>query len=182
MDRGEFIKAIQKMVAVGAIGPSALRGQGAPGVIAAAREFLAALALEQFAVPTQARFDRVLDKATEDLQRAFPVRARHWGTARKALNLFLRDAFYNLYLHRSYGLGVAEKCFELPLDGITARALREENDARSLPRWHGVKYLDKKTSVLYQAFASELAKKRQIRRVHLDTFLWVEGRLRLADG
>ncbi len=98
MDRREFISGIQKRVAVAAIGPSALRGQGAPGVIAAARQFLAALALEQFAVPTQAGFDRVLDKATEDLQRAFPVRARHWESARKALNLFLRDTFYSLYL------------------------------------------------------------------------------------
>jgi len=46
----ELVKAIQKMVAVVTIGPSALRGQGAPGVISAARDFLANLDLHRFSL------------------------------------------------------------------------------------------------------------------------------------
>jgi hypothetical protein len=45
-----------------------------------------------------------------------------------------------------------------------------------LPRWLGVKYLKVDDSKAYQAFALTLAGRMGVTRVHLDTYLWVEGR------
>jgi hypothetical protein len=176
MEDSEFTKAIQKMLAITAVGPSALRSQGAPGVIGAARRFLSDLDIAQFSVRSQSSFDALLDDATETLRRSFPANARHWGAARKALNLFLRDAFYNHYLNPRNGLEVAEEFLEIPLDGVIAQALRSRDQAKRLPRWKGVKYLDREVSRVYQEFASELAKRYKLARVHLDALLWTEGR------
>ena len=54
-----------------------------------------------------------------------PKGAQAWGTARKALNIFLRDALYTTYLSKRYGLPRAEASLEIPLDSITAVRLRE---------------------------------------------------------
>jgi hypothetical protein len=47
--------------------------------------------------------------------------------ARKALNIFLRDVFYNHYLREEYGFGRLEQWLELPLDMDAARGLREDS-------------------------------------------------------
>src|SRR5450759_3871612 len=53
-----LIPAIQKHVAVFAIGPSTVRRQGARGVVAAAQDFLAEVSLRSFARGTEASFRR----------------------------------------------------------------------------------------------------------------------------
>jgi hypothetical protein len=176
VNSSDLIKAIQEMVAVVAIGPSALRGQGAPGVIAAAREYLAELDLRKFAVGRQDRFDDQLDVATDRLCSRFPRGAQNWGAARKGLNLFLRDSFYNRFLCQHFHLEVAEKFYEIPLDGIIARGLIKRDSAQQLPRWKGIKYLNRDTSGSYQSFALIVAQEYGISRVHLDTILWIQGR------
>lgn len=169
-------RAMQARTAVAALGPSALRGQGASGVIAAARAYLAKMNLGAFAVERESAFRRRLDAKTDRLMRAFPRPARSWGAARKAINLFLRDALYNVYLREAFNLAVARNWYELPLDSATARGLRSRDGGSSLPRWLGVKHLTHVVSDEYQRFALSVAQSRGIARVHLDVFLWVAER------
>jgi hypothetical protein len=88
-----FSQAIHKRVAIVAIGLSAVRRAGAPGVVAAASNFFACLPLQQFATSDERSFRQSLDGATERLSRSFPEKGRSWGLARKCMNTFLRDAF-----------------------------------------------------------------------------------------
>lgn len=165
--------AIRRRVAVVAIGTSTVRGQRAKGVAAAAREFLTKVPLKRFGTSRVQAFHTELDKATADLERAFPKNARSWGLARKCMNIFLRDCFYNFYLHKHFDLDRSKDFHEIPLDKKVAEALREK--AFGLPRWRGVKYLTRNVSDAYQRAAGQLAKEWDIERVHLDTFLWTDG-------
>src|SRR4051794_20175554 len=90
--RRDFIQAMQVLTARSAIGASTLRRQGAPRVVASARRFLAQVELKPFGVSRRSLFAARLNSETVRLQNAFPKGARGWGTARKALNIFLRDA------------------------------------------------------------------------------------------
>src|SRR5687767_5521073 len=108
--RRDFIKSIQAYEARAAIPPSTLRGQPT-GTIAAARLFLTHLSLEQFGVASPSLFYARLDLATDELRRTLPARARYWGLSRKALNIFLRNAFYNRYLNEQYDLQKTESLF-----------------------------------------------------------------------
>jgi hypothetical protein len=140
-------------------------------VVAAGRPFLCELKLRRFAVPSVRRFRRELDRATDGLMRAFPKRARHWGLARKGLNIFLRDCLYTIYLREAYGLGIAEQFFEVPLDSLTGRALYDAS-RRRLPRWRTVRGLKPDVSDEFQQVALGLASKQGIARVHLDAIWW----------
>lgn len=166
----ELLDRIQEKVAVSAIPASAMRNQGAAGVVSAAREFLATLPLQGFAA--RESFVEALDDATNRLCRKLPKQACAWGTSRKAINLFLRDCFYNKFLHDAYGLGATKKLYEIPLDSIVAKALRDLSTGGSLSRWKGVIYLTRDQSKEYQEFARHIAIERGIDRVHLDTYLW----------
>jgi hypothetical protein len=171
-----LIEAIQRHVAIVAISPSAVRGQGAGGVVACATEFLAVLPLRPFGVNIDTAFNKVLDEATDTLKGRLPEPARSWGLARKCVNIFLRDAFYNLYLSNEYQLAKAAPYYEVPLDSVVSYALRKHAHPRRLPTWLGVKHLTPETSGAYQTFALELSHKWNIERVYLDTYLWVENR------
>jgi hypothetical protein len=169
--RRDFIKAVQLRTARCAIGASTLRRQGAPGAVHAARRFLGNLPLKPFGVSRQRTFRSRLDRATVDLQAAMPKGAQAWGTARKALNIFLRDALYTTYLRERYALARAEELLEIPLDAITADRLHAECTT-VLPRWPGVRHLTERVSDLYQAEARRVAAGRGIAPVHLDTYWW----------
>jgi len=166
-----FIDAVQARVARIACGVSATRGQGA-GVVEAGRNCLSHLPLKIFAVSQRSLFEQRLDYATDLLCNSFPKKARSWGLARKILNIFLRDAFYTSYLVDKHALNKVEDYFEIPLDSITARKLREDGCYGSLPRWPGVKYLNSEVSELYQLCALDMAGEFRIARVHLDTYWW----------
>ncbi len=168
----DFLPAIQVRAARVAIGASSLRKQGPPGTIKAARGFLAAMSLEPFAVGQPKAFRAQLDRVTADLQVALPRGAQKWGTARKALNIFLREAMYCVYLDEAFHLRRAEQLLELPLDSITAKYLHAEARSGKLPRWPGVRNLDSKTSDAFQAVASLVASRDGLARVHLDAFWW----------
>jgi hypothetical protein len=90
----------------------------------------------------------------------------------KLLNIFLRDALCTTHLVNEFGLNRAETNFEIPLDSITARHLRQEAGRGKLPRWPGVKHLEKEPSTAYQEFARTFAASETIARVHLDTYWW----------
>ena len=136
--RPTLIRAIKTRAAVVAVGPSTARGQGAPGVVSALRLALDEVPLKRFAQSRQRGFVSALDASTERVASALPRRARSWGLARKCLNIYLRDCFYNSYLREEYDLAVAEQWFEVPLDRVVADGLKEHL-AADLPRWPGVK-------------------------------------------
>jgi hypothetical protein len=152
-----LVTAVQRRVAVISIGPSTARGKGNAGVVAAAHQFLGALPLARFSVADGGAFRAELDSATEELLSRFRERARFWALARKCLNIFLCDAFCNLYLHNTYGLAVAEPHFEVPPDSNVAKDLRGRN-RQALPPWRGVKHLTPEVSDRYQAVALDLAR------------------------
>lgn len=166
----EFISQLQKRLAETAIGPSTLRNQGSKGVVQIARDFLRAIDLRDFLRRNSNQYQNVLDKHTEELRRSFPRNAQNWGAARKALNIFLRDSFYNRYLYDEFSLGRLEFWLELPLDKYVGEALLTYD--RTLPRWRSIKYLTPRDSSRYQQAASRWAGEKNMARIHLDIWLW----------
>jgi hypothetical protein len=61
------------------------------------------LGLAKFACETETSFLEELENQTNRLVKCFPVGARHWGTARKALNLYLGESYYNRIICEEYG-------------------------------------------------------------------------------
>jgi len=149
-----------------------MRGRGNKGVVDHGRPFLCELDLSDFGTSDSEQFEAALDQATEGLKRSFPSGARHWGLARKGLNIFLRECLYTVYLRDRYNLGAAEAFFEIPLDSLTGTALRRA-DSR-LPRWRTVQGLQPTDSEAFQTAARRLGRKRGIARVHLDALWWGE--------
>ena len=105
-----------------------------------------------------------------------PIGARHWGLARKVLNIFLRDCLYTTYLDEAFHLRRSEALFEIPLDSLTATNLKRGTGRGALPPWPGVKHLSKPDSVRFQQATEEEARKRGIARVHLDAVWWSQSR------
>ena len=175
MKRPSLINAIKKRTAVVAVGPSDARGQGTSGVVKALREALDCVPLAAFATSEQQKFEQALDRWTSKVRAGLPEKAQSWGLARKCLNCFLRDCFYNIYLVNHWGLACAEGLFEVPLDSIVAKRIREEEEkaGKSLPPWPGLKHLTPEVSKLYQRAALVQSEARHLSRVHLDTYLWV---------
>lgn len=95
----ELLTVVQRYQAVLAIGPSTGCGQGAGGVVDAARRFLAAMPLEESGAPDLVSFRESLDRQTQKLAVFFPKKAQSWGLARKCLNIFLHNAFDHRLLH-----------------------------------------------------------------------------------
>ncbi len=173
MTKREFLRAIQSRAARAAVGASAVRG-GPAGTKKAARNHLRSIDLARFAV-RPSRFPSVLNRETKRLQVVLPKGAR-WGLARKVLNIFLRDCLYTTYLENRYHLSRAEAALEIPLDRLTATALRQTMDRGALPKWLGVKHLRPSDSARFQSVAMQIADDLGIHRVHLDSVFWSQGR------
>jgi|SRR5439155_11817528 len=127
-----------------------------------------------FRTKTRGQFEMRLNVATRSLKDHLPKGAQNWGTARKALNIFLRDALYNHYLRSHHYLHRIEEWLEIPLDRDVATALRAEPEGAALPRWDGVKIkrLTPRVSRQYQRVAQLVADRRRTQRVHLDLEYW----------
>jgi hypothetical protein len=169
----ELLHSLQARAARIAIGPSSMRGPGSEGVVRAARLYLQHVALSGFGTANAKLFRTALDRTTDELMRALPKASRHWGLARKGLNIFLRDCLYTIYLRDAFWLGASEEFFEVPLDSISGKALYE-HAAGKLPRWQTVRGMTPTLSDKYQAEASRVAKLKAIPRVHLDAIWWGE--------
>jgi hypothetical protein len=163
---------MQNRIAEAAVGPSALRNQGAPGVVGVARKCFKELDLGTFTVASERGFVQRLDASTENLRKRFPRGARNWGAARKALNLFLRDALYNTFLSKHYHLARLEAWLEIPLDRDVAAGLHSDSHGDRLPGWIGIKHLTPEVSRIYQEIAKLIADEKNIARIHLDLLYW----------
>lgn len=167
----DLLQAFQARAARGALGASTMRSAGARGAVLAGRAFLCEVDLRAFRTAGRSRFRAELDHTTEALRQAFPRQARHWGLARKGLNIFLRDCLSNVYLRDAYSLQMAEPLYEVPLDSITGATLHQLSDG-TLPRWGTVRDLTPDLSDQFQAVAARIADGRGIARVHLDAIWW----------
>lgn len=173
MKKDVNVRLIQKRVANISIGPSTLRNQGAPGTIGIAREFLSKLDLRQFKNLSKNQFDRRIDTYTSKLMEQFPSASRkNWGAARKAINVFLEQAFYDRILAKAYELEKLENLLELPLDSNVKDKLKEHAEKGDLPKWKGIKHLTPQDSKRFQEFARKLAEKKGISRIYLDLEFW----------
>jgi hypothetical protein len=168
MTRQEFLTTIQSRAARGAVSPSAVRGRGHRGTVAAARSFLRQVDLTQFGCSNARDFAKALNRTTGRLQRVLPLRGRRWGIARKVLNIFLRDCLYTTHLESAYHLARAECFLELPLDSITGTQLKRAAGRGRLPQWPGVRHLKSSVSAKFQRAADAEATRQGIARVHLD--------------
>src|SRR5712691_5811356 len=99
---------------------------GPKGTISAAREYLAGLDLTRFRASSEKEFRSSLNQATRRFLDYLPRGAKHWGAARKFLNIFLRNVVYNRFLCDHYRLLRLEPWLELPLDSQVAKGLRGE--------------------------------------------------------
>jgi hypothetical protein len=167
-----ILRRIQARTARSSVDAASLRNQGGPGVLAATRAHLAKIDLAAFSGVPKSAFAKRLDAETEALRRAMPSGARAWGAARKALNLFLRDVLYHRILCERYGLRRLEPWLEIPLDSISAEAIRREAAGLELPRWLGLKGLTPESSEAHQKAALAIARRRGTARIHLD-ILWL---------
>jgi hypothetical protein len=168
-----LVDLIQRYLAVTSVAASAVRGSPT-GTAKAAREHLACLDLHRFGTADPVAFQSQLDLTTKELEKKIP--AHSWGVARKVLNIFLHNGFYNHYLRDRYQLGLAEESFEVPVDSAVARGLRKEAGTFKLPAWVSVKSLTPEENACYQTAAAIVAKAKGCSRVHLDAVLWVANR------
>lgn len=167
-----LLKALQTRATRVAITASTARSQ-VRGTVAATRAYFDAMPLEDFRVTSESAFRRVLDRHTLGLKRRLPRGGRHWGVARKFLNIFLRDVVYTTHLVDGYRLRRIEPWLELPLDSITAKRLVAMCDGvRTLPKWPNLRRVTRKQSADYQAAATWAAQGYGVDRVHLDAFFW----------
>lgn len=181
MSRDSLLRALRSQIARAVTEPSTVRGKGNAGVAAAARVYLTRLDLAKLAAEPEA-LPAHLDQHTVSLLETFQGEAHErWGLARKILNLFLRDAVYNVHLRKAYRLATLERHLELPLDGETAKRVRRDYrrlrkgrpDLPNLPAWKGPFVLTPRKSRDHQQAALEVAQAKGLRaRVHLDAFFW----------
>jgi hypothetical protein len=167
----DLLQAFESRAARGALGASIMRSAGGRGAVRAGRGFLEEIDLRRFRTSSETRFRSALDETTAGLQAAFPRQARHWGLARKGLNIFLRDCLASVYLRDTYSLQMAEEFYEVPLDSVSGTMLHRLSNG-SLPRWGTVRDLTPDLSDEFQTVAGRIAANRGIARVHLDAIWW----------
>ena len=163
-----FLEQMRLFQANVSITAGTTRGQVKPGKLAAIRASLADLDLQSFSVLAEDCFQEALDQSTKDLvSKEVP-----WGTARKTLNIFLRDAYYNFYLRPLFSPNLPnESWFEVPLDSRVGLKLSSYD--RTLKKWETIKDLASNDHHQYQQTARCYAQKiHKVARVHLDIYLW----------
>lgn len=164
-----------------AIAPGTLRNPGARGVPRAVREFLVKMDLDRFSNTSLSDFQRELNEQTEKLRTALPEGAKHWGIARKAINIYLFEAFYHKEISRRYKLESLKHFLEVPLDSQTSARIKSkgctmenklERDMATRLKWNSIKGLSRDDSEKFQWLASRIASSMGCDRVELELFFW----------
>lgn len=184
----DFIKNVQKRVANCSIGASILRGQGS-GLSKKARCFLInELELGVLKNMDSRRFTVWLNNQTDALVEKFltvPPKRNCWGAARKTLNVFLENAFYDKFLCKAYSLHRLESVLELPFDrntkaGLTVDApilLRKRIPEKILNKWKTIRDIEKNSHGEFEKYAAKIAPKKfkssqHKSRIYLDLTYW----------
>ncbi len=179
MDK-KMLSLLQTRVGRTAVGASTARSMGPVGTIGAARQFLQTFDLRAVKANTSSAYRRCLDAATDDLIAALPADGRHWGSARKFFNIFIRNCAYNRFLCEAYRLDKVEPWMEVPLDSHVAKGLKiaAADYGAAAPRWSTVIGLKPEVSDRWQTIAQSVAERNGIYRVHLDVVYWNGAHLR----
>lgn len=172
----ELVERLIRRTADLAIGPSTVRNQGAAGVVRAARIALRKIDLGRYQRASQGSFPSLLQGDTRLTQSRLPAGARHWGTARKCLNIFLRDILYNQFLSDRFQFARLESVLEVPLDRHVADGLLNEAEGCDLPRWRTITSLARVDSERFQSVAKKVARRCRTHAVHLDLIYWRAAR------
>ncbi len=181
------VTRFQRRVADISITSSDLRNIGFTGAVRVARDFLAGLDLGRLGdLRNEAAFMRQLNEHTNELKaRLQACRAKQgsvrnnaelWGSARKVINVFLCEAYFNRVLAWRYGLRRIRQWLEVPLDSELAAAIRNEAEQyglNGLPAFPAIIRLDENTGQMFQHCASEVAKRRALpARIYLEVVTW----------
>lgn len=164
----EFLRKVQKHLSWTSVTPTTLRGMLEIGQRKKVCLALSGLPLGEIRTLPPEGYADLLDKWTDVVVKESGA---PWGAARKGLNIFLRDALYNFYLREHSEILKHQEQMEIPLDGIIMKKLRDS--CGDLERT-AVKSLRPKLSARYQKVASDVAKLRNIARVHLDLDWWAD--------
>ena len=168
----ELITWMQKRAANDAVGASTIRGMAPAGTAKTIKDYLRGIEIKSVIARSKAGFAKKLDALTNGLMEKLPDGSKHWGMARKCVNIFLRNCLYNRYLCSHYKLERLEKWLEIPLDSHVGKGLIANFEKGTLPRWKKVIELTREQSVQYQSAALGLAKKKNVCRIHLDDWLY----------
>lgn len=155
----ELITWMQKRAANGAVGASTIRGMAPAGTAKVIKDYLRGVDIKSIKARTESGFEKNLDVVTDGLLKALPDDSKHWGMARKCVNIFLRNCLYNRYLCSHYKLESLEEWLEIPLDSHVGKGLIAHFGKDSLPKWGRVVALTRKQSDQYQQAARDLAKR-----------------------
>jgi len=179
LKREIFIKKLKRRIAQISVGPSALRNQGAKGIIDICRYYFEnSIELSEFRTHLESgSYKSYLDSNTTVLLNKFPVDCKSWGAARKGLNLFFREVVYNTYLANHLQIpvnfennGKLLSQLEVPLDKDVATGLRSKFP--DLPKWKSIRSLTAEESEVFQRNAKVYARELKVPRVHLDLEFW----------
>ena len=180
MKEKAFLDQIHKRLSIISVGASALRNQGASGIIKIAREYFYTIDIDEFinSLDNEDIYSNFLNKHTGMLVSNFPEDGKSWGGARKGLNLFLREIVYNKFFSNYYALSTQFnefnqkiKFLEVPLDKDVATGIYAESEV-NLPKWNSIKSLTPDVSKQYQIAAQGIAKKENFAKVNLDLRYW----------
>ena len=174
-----FIRRLHRRIAQISVGASALRNQGAGGIVKICRDYFEnSIDLTEFKTEVESgNFDAYLNRNTNQLIKKFPENGKSWGAARKGLNLFFREVVYNFYLANFLGIPTDRQGnekflehLEIPLDKDVATGLTHKFS--ELPRWKSIRELTLEESNAYQEYALIYARELKVPRIHLDLEFW----------
>ena len=109
------------------------------------------------ACKTENELKALLDSYTSKMKQkiAKPIHAEHWGMCRKAINLYLRDCYYNKVLNEHFKLGKIAAYLETPIDSL---AMRNIGKYTSAVKKSTIKMLNKTTHQEWQKAATNFVK------------------------
>lgn len=181
MTEQQFYQLLHRRLSQIAIGASAIRNQGAGGLIKILRQYFETkVDLEHFieSLSDDIQYKDFLNKHTLHILTLFPNTAQSWGAARKGLNLFLREIIYSKFFSHRFSLpnnfedfNLFVKFMEVPLDKEVAHGLIADSKGL-LPKWINIKHLTPALSETFQNHAFIIATRENVARVNLDLKYW----------
>lgn len=175
---------MKRYVAQTSVGASTTRGYKKARQDFQYADFLAGLRIEKLATKTEGQFIKWLNTRTKHLSREISPKGyatySTWGIARKILNIFLHNVYFNEILRTEYNLGDIKDHFEVPLDSHVVGWLRRIAESTEpaiefidpVPGTFYVHLVTDDVNSKYQGLATKVARQLGTSRVYLDTYLY----------
>lgn len=172
-----YFHKLAERIAKTAVNSSSMRKQGPKGTISLIRKYLIEkINLDEIPRSSSKKYLQFINKHTVNIQRnCFKHKHLFWGSARKALNIYLRDSVYCYELCHRYNLIKIKKYMEIPVDKNVFEALKYIVGIEKF-KWNSIKRLGKENHSYIQQIAYFLANKLKKYRVDLDVFFWVKDK------